>query len=161
VGSTTIGWDTHGNHGLIAMFKHLKKEMKRYGIVGWLLILGIFLMISFVVVLGITGNTATVRAVENENSFMNQIVAGDWWGAISSVYVNVIGSTFWVIMIVLPCAMLYIKTRNSGPPTLLLIIGSAVFGFLFPMPARFLFVTFIGIGVGLILYGAFTKKGGY
>jgi len=143
---------------MMDMFKRLKKEMKRYGVVGWLLIVGIVLMVGFIILFG----SARVRAQgENENTFMDQIIAGDWWGAISSVYVNVIGSTFWVIMIVLPCAMLYIKTRSSGPPTLLLIIGSAVFGFLFPMPARFLFVTFIGIGIGLILYGAFTKKGGY
>ena len=156
-GFTDRGY-SHGADGLIAMFKALKKEMKRYGVVGWLLIVGIVLMVAFILLFS-TGN---VRAApENENSFMNQVIAGDWWGAISSVYVNVIGSTFWVIMIVLPCAMLYIKTRNSGPPTLLLIIGSAVFGFLFPMPARFLFVTFIGIGIGLILYGAFTKKAGY
>ena len=146
------------------MFKHLKKEMKRYGVVGWLLIIGIVLMISFIVFFGMASSIATVRAQgENENTFMDQIVAGDWWGAISAVYENPLGQVgiLYTILIVLPCAMFYIKIRNSGPPTLLLIIGSAVFGFLFPMPARLLFVVFIGIGIGLILYGTFTKKAGY
>jgi len=139
------------------MFKHLKKEMKRYGLVGWLLIVGIVLMIAFLLLLG----TGTVRATpENENTFMEPIVAGDWWGALSSVYTNVIGGVFWAIMVILPVGMLYIKTRNSWPPTMLLIIGSAVFGVLFGSVVRVLMIIFIAFGIAIVLYKTFSKSGG-
>lgn len=142
------------------MFKRLVKEMKRYGVVGWLLILGIVLMLTFIIGWGMTSSTAMVHALENENSFMEPIVAGDWWGALSSVYTNVIGGVFWAIMIILPCGMLYIKTRNSWPPTMLLIIGSAVFGVLFGSVVRVLMIIFIAFGVAIVLYKTFSKSGG-
>jgi hypothetical protein len=106
--------------------------------------------------------TGVVHAQEDENTFMGPIMAGDWWTAITSVYLDIIGGAFWAIMVLLPAAMIYIKTRNTGPPVLILILGSAIFGALpgFDGPTRVLFVIFMGFGIGIGLYRAFTKSSG-
>lgn len=104
----------------------------------------------------------TVHAAENENTFMNPIITGDWWTAITSVYAGVIGSAFWAIMILLPAGMLYIKSRNTWPPTVILIVGSAVFGTLFDsIVFRAVMILFIAFGVGIVLYKSFSKGSGY
>jgi hypothetical protein len=144
------------------MFKHLRiaydNLLKKYGVVGILLVAGSVAVIGSLVLFGTS--SGAIQAQENENTFMNYIANNDWWGGISAVYVNCIGGVFWAIMVLLPVGMLYIKSRNIWPPTMLLIIGSAVFGVLFGSVVRVLMIIFIAFGIAIVLYKTFSKSGG-
>lgn len=81
------------------------------------------------------------------------LMNGDWWGALTGVFTGTIGEFFFAIVFLLPVALIYIKTQNIVPASLALVAGGAVLAVLFTSPIRFFFAVIAIIGVATVLWG--------
>jgi len=149
------------NKLVIKMFEHLGKTLKESRRARFLFVAGIVVVIELIILLAM-GVSSVHATPENENTFMQPIIEGDWWTAITSVYTNILGAgVFFGILFILPAGMLWIKLRNIYPPVIILLLGSSIFGVLIDsVILRLMIVLFIGFGVGVILWRTFTKSGG-
>lgn len=91
-------------------------------------------------------------------NFLSLLQEGRIWDAMTQVYTNIMGALFFAaLFVLLPAAMVYIKTRSFVPATLILILGSAIFSVLLPTPMKFFFGVLSALGIAVILFRAFSK----
>lgn len=86
---------------------------------------------------------------------------GDFLGGITQVFTDVLpGGLFFAILLMIPVAMLYIRTQSAGPPLMILLLGSAVMASVFPAPVRQLMTIIAALSVAGIIFYLFWGGGG-
>lgn len=89
---------------------------------------------------------------EDDNTPFEDLMGGDWWGAITRVFSDPIGEFFFAILFIVPIALLYIKSQNVMPPALALVGLGAVLAGLFTSPIRFFFAVCAVAGLAVVLW---------
>jgi len=92
-----------------------------------------------------------------DNSLMEKLREGNWWDAITGVFGGPIGEFFIGILFLLGPAILYIKTQNTVPAGMAVLIEGAVFAALFTSPVRFFFAVVAIFGLAVVLYGVMKR----
>lgn len=96
-------------------------------------------------------------AAEPENTPFDDLLGGDWWGAITRVFSDPIGEFFFAILFIVPIALLYIKTQNVVPAALAMVGLGAVLAVLFTSPIRFFYATMAVAGLAVVLWSVAHK----
>jgi len=102
---------------------------------------------------------ALVAAWDNtlDNTAMEALREGRWWDAIRGVFGSPIGEFFFAFLFLLGPAILYIKTQNVVPAAMAMLVGGAVFAFLFTSPVRFFFALMAVFGITVVLWELMKK----
>lgn len=79
----------------------------------------------------------------------------DW---LVSAYTSLMGDAFWVLLLVIVIALVWVKTRSIGPTMGVAIIGSAIFSRIFYSPIlQSMFMWLAVIGVAVVLFRIAVK----
>lgn len=109
------------------------------------------------------GATLIIAAVlalyDNSESWLDELLAGDWYGAITGVYASTLGMPiFHAIVFLLAPVLIGIKYQRMTPVAMAILIGGTVFSVFFTDPTlQFVFAIFGVLGFGGILYSVVHK----
>lgn len=96
--------------------------------------------------------SATFENLENEGL----------WRWVTSPFTDLLGSMFYLILLLLAVGMVYLKTQNAIPSAFVLVIGSALLRTLIPASdqVQFLLFVFVVLGLSVIIFRIFKKRAG-
>jgi len=96
-------------------------------------------------------------AVDNENSLLDELLRGDWYVAITSVYTQTLGPVFHVLVFLLAPTLVGIKYQRFAPVAMIVLISGIVFASFFETPVQFIFAAAAIFGFAGILYSVVHK----
>jgi len=103
--------------------------------------------------------TYLTMAYDNSDSLLDELMAGDWYGAIVGVYSITLGSAlFHAIIFLAAPTLIAIKYQQFRPVALFILIGGTVFSTFFTdATLQFMFGTMGLLGFAGILYSVVHK----
>ena len=96
-------------------------------------------------------------AVDNENSLLDDLMRGEIFNAIVSVYTQTLGPVFHIIVFLMGPALIGIKYQRFAPVAMIVLISGIVFAMFFDTPVQFIFAAAAIFGVAGILYSVVHK----
>lgn len=96
-------------------------------------------------------------AVDNEDSFLDDLLRGEFFGAITGVYTLTLGSVFYVLLFLLGPTLIGIKYQRFAPVAMIMLISGIVFAMFFPTPIQFIFAAGAIFGFAGVLYSVVHK----
>jgi hypothetical protein len=90
-----------------------------------------------------------------DNLFNQAFQTGDFYGAIYNSYYNVLGASFYLILIGMALMMIYIKTQNFGVVATTGMLMSTAIALLVPSIFFYAISTVIALGIATVLYRVF------
>lgn len=103
-----------------------------------------------------------LAAADNQfdNTQFTQLIEGNWWDAITGVFTQIgpIGESAFAVLYLLAPAMIYIKTENIVPASLLVLIAGIPLAVLFSTPIRFFFAIVAIFGGAVVLMGLVKRQ---
>lgn len=96
-------------------------------------------------------------AVENENSLMDELIRGEWYTAVTEVYVRTMGPAFHVVIFILGPALIGIKYQRFAPVAMIVLGTGVVFSTFFEAQIQFIFAGAAIFGLAGVLYGVVHK----
>lgn len=92
--------------------------------------------------------------------YYENLKQGDFWAALAGPYIDIFpGGVFYAIILMLAVGMVYLKSQSFGLAMFVMVLGSAVLASVFPAPVHQLFMVFTAIGITVIFYRLFTRRG--
>ncbi len=103
--------------------------------------------------------TALLMAYDNTEGWLDELMAGDWYGAITGVYASQIGMPiFHAIFFILGPVLIGIKYQKMAPVSMAVLMGGTVFSVFFTDTSiQLMFGTLGLLGFAGILYSAVHK----
>jgi hypothetical protein len=100
-----------------------------------------------------------MRAYDNSESLLDELLAGDWYGAITQVYAQTLGmALFHSIVFLLGPVLIGIKYQQFAPVSMAVLAGGTVFSFFFTDTTLQATFAILGVlGFGGILYSVVHK----
>lgn len=100
-----------------------------------------------------------LRAYDNTESWLDELLAGDWYGAISGVYADVVGmAMFHAIVFILGPVLIGIKYQQFAPVSMAVLVGGTICSVFFTDPAIQAIFAILGVlGFAGILYSVVHK----
>lgn len=100
-----------------------------------------------------------ITAYDNEDSFLDELLAGDWYGAITGVYVQTIPiAIFHSIVFLLGPVLIGIKYKQFAPVSMAVLAGGTVFSIFFTDTTLQATFAIMGVlGFGGIFFGVVHK----
>ena len=96
-------------------------------------------------------------AVDNENSLLDDLMRGEIFNAIVSVYTQTLGPVFHIIVFLMGPTLIGIKYQRFAPVAMIVLISGIVFAMFFDTPVQFIFAAAAIFGVAGILYSVVHK----
>jgi len=94
---------------------------------------------------------------DNENSWLDELLRGDFYDAIVGPYVQTLGPVFHVIIFVLGPTLVGIKYQRLAPAAMIILVSGVVFAKFFETPIQFLFAVAAIFGLAGVLYSVVHK----
>ena len=98
-----------------------------------------------------------MAAVDNENSLLDELMRGEWYTAIITVYTQTLGPVFHIIVFLLLPTLVGIKYQRFAPVAMIILVSGIVFAAFFETPIQFIFATAAIFGFAGILYSVVHK----
>ena len=100
---------------------------------------------------------ADENQVGHENGLLGPLVEGEWYTAITSVYTQVLGMFFHVLIFLLGPTLIGIKSQRFAPVSMAILISGIVFAMLFETPMQFFFAVAAILGLAGVFYSVVHK----
>jgi hypothetical protein len=97
-------------------------------------------------------------AVDNERSLMDELMRGEWYTAVVSVYTQTLGPLFHVLVFLLGPTLIGIKYQRFAPVAMAVLVSGVVFAMFFDAPLQFLFAVVAIFGLAGVLYSVVSKS---
>jgi len=98
-----------------------------------------------------------MAAADNENSLMDDLMRGDWYVAITSVYTQTLGAFFHIIVFLLGPTLIGIRDQRFAPVSMVILISGIVFAMFFETDVQFFFSVGAILGLAGVLYSTVHK----
>ncbi len=95
--------------------------------------------------------------VDNENSLVDELMRGEFFDAIISVYTQTLGPVFHVLVFLLAPVLVGIKYQRFAPVAMIILISGIVFAMFFQTPVQFIFAAAAIFGFAGVLYSVVHK----
>lgn len=96
-------------------------------------------------------------AYDNEDSLLDDLMRGEWFGAITGVYAQTLGGFFFIIVFLLGPTLIGIKYQRFAPVSMVILISGIVFAMFFEAPLQFFFATAAILGLAGVFYSVVHK----
>lgn len=98
-----------------------------------------------------------MAAVDNEDSLLDDLMRGEWFGAITGVYAQTVGGIFYIIVFLLGPTLIGIKYQRLAPVAMVILTTGIVFAMFFEAPLQFFFAVASILGLAGVFYSVVHK----
>lgn len=98
-----------------------------------------------------------LTAVDNDDSFVDELMRGEWFAAVTGVYTQTLGPLFHVLVFLLGPTLIGIKYQRFAPVSMVILISGIVFAMFFGSTVQFFFAAGAILGLAGVLYSVVHK----